>query len=47
MRGINYSLFIAGLKRHNVALNRKVLANLALTDTAAFDQLADLARQTT
>lgn len=45
MRGISYSRFIAGLKKANVALNRKVLANLALTDTQVFDELVDLARQ--
>ncbi len=45
MRGINYSRLMAGLKRANVDLNRKVLANLALTDEAAFDQLVDLARE--
>lgn len=45
MRGINYSRFMAGLKRANVELNRKVLANLALTDEHAFDQLVGLARE--
>src|ERR671938_528265 len=32
MRGLRYSLFIAGLQRARVALDRKTLANLALTD---------------
>jgi len=38
-----YSRFIAGLKRQGVELNRKVLAELALRDPAAFAQLVELA----
>ena len=34
--GINYSSFINGLNRAGVGLNRKVLADLALHDPAAF-----------
>ena len=45
MRGISYSHFMAGLRRANVELNRKVLANLALSDRQAFDQLVELAEQ--
>jgi len=45
MRGLSYSRFMAGLKKANVELDRKVLANLALTDTGAFDKLVDTARQ--
>ena len=44
MRGLRYSRFMAGLKRANVELNRKVLANLALTDEGAFDELVQMAR---
>ena len=44
-RGLTYSRFMFGLKKANVALNRKVLANLALTDSRAFDELAELAKQ--
>jgi len=39
MRGLPYSRFIAGLKKADIALNRKVLADLAVTDTQAFDEL--------
>jgi large subunit ribosomal protein L20 len=46
MRGISYSRFMSGLRKANVALNRKLLANLALTDTRAFDELAELAKRT-
>ena len=45
MRGINYSRFMAGLKRARVELNRKILANMALTDARAFDHLVELAKE--
>ena len=45
LRGMSYSRFIGGLKKAEVALSRKVLANLALTDEQAFDQLVELARE--
>ncbi len=45
MRGISYSQFMGGLKKANVELDRKILANLALTDPAAFDQLVTAARE--
>ncbi|HEX7010418.1 MAG TPA: 50S ribosomal protein L20 [Phycisphaeraceae bacterium] len=38
-RGISYSRFIAGLKAAQVALNRKMLSEIAIADPAAFDQL--------
>jgi len=44
MRALSYSRFILGLKRANVALNRKVLADLAVSDPAAFDHIVELAR---
>jgi large subunit ribosomal protein L20 len=43
LRGISYSKFLGGLRKADVTLNRKVLANLALTDAEAFDQLVALA----
>ena len=42
--GMTYSRFIEGLKAAQVALDRKVLADLAATDNAAFVQLVDLAK---
>jgi large subunit ribosomal protein L20 len=45
MRGLSYSRFMSGLKKADVQLDRKILANLALTDTVAFDQLAQTARE--
>jgi len=38
-RGLRYNELIAGLKKANVALNRKMLADMAVFDPAAFDQL--------
>lgn len=43
--GIPYNRFISGLKAAGVELDRKVLAELAVTDPAAFTTLADLAKQ--
>lgn len=42
--GITYSRFIEGLKAAKVALDRKILAELAATDTAAFGELVRIAR---
>jgi len=41
---LSYSRFIHGLKRAEIELDRKALANLALTDPAAFAQVVDLAK---
>ena len=43
--GISYSMFISGLKKANVDLNRKVLADLALTDANAFAKLVETAKK--
>lgn len=45
MNGMNYSSFMNGLKKANVAINRKMLAELALNDQAAFTQLTELAKK--
>ncbi len=39
--GISYSAFIAGLKRAHIDLNRKVLADLAVRDPAAFSRIVE------
>ena len=44
MNGMNYSTFMHGLKLANVEINRKMLAELAVSDKAAFAQLAELAK---
>ena len=43
-RGLRYSEFIAGLKKADIDLNRKVLADLAVRDEAAFDDLVERAK---
>jgi large subunit ribosomal protein L20 len=42
--GMTYSRFMEGLKAAQVALDRKVLADLAATDAAAFGELVKLAQ---
>ena len=41
--GTNYSVFIAGLKRAGVEVDRKVLADLAVAEPAAFAALVEVA----
>ena len=43
--GINYSRFIYGLKKSGIIINRKMLAELAVNDKAAFTQLTDTAKK--
>jgi large subunit ribosomal protein L20 len=43
--GLSYSKFVAGLKKAGVTLDRKILADLAIHDTAAFAQLAETAKK--
>jgi large subunit ribosomal protein L20 len=38
--GMTYSTFMAGLKRANIDIDRKVLADLAVADKAAFAKIA-------
>src|ERR1700676_4912062 len=42
--GLTYSRFIEGLKAAKVALDRKVLADIAATDNAAFGELVKIAQ---
>jgi len=42
--GLSYSRLIDGLKKAKVALDRKILADLAVNDPSAFQQLAELAQ---
>ena len=39
--GMTYSQFMAGLKKSNIALDRKALADMAYNDPAAFNQLVE------
>ena len=43
--GLTYGKFVAGLKRAEVALDRKILADLAVRDAAAFAKIAEVARE--
>lgn len=45
LHGLSYSRLIAGLKRANVVLDRKALADVALHDPEAFAKVASLARE--
>ena len=45
MNGITYSKLIAGLKKANVVINRKMLAELAVTDPNAFTKVVELAKK--
>ena len=42
--GLSYSRFIEGLKAAQVSLDRKLIADLAATDVAAFAELVKVAR---
>ena len=42
---VSYSVFINGLKKANIELNRKVLADLAVSDKAAFASLVESAKK--
>ncbi len=42
--GISYSKFVSGLKKAGVELNRKILADLAASDEAAFTALVEKAK---
>nr|WP_320416525.1 50S ribosomal protein L20 [Desulfosarcina sp.] len=45
MNDLSYSRFISGLKKADVNLDRKVLADLAISDPPGFAQIAALASQ--
>ena len=42
--GLNYNQFMYGLKKAGVTLDRKVLADLAVADNAAFARLVEVAK---
>ncbi len=45
MNGMNYSTFINGLNKAGITLNRKMLAEIAVTDAAAFTALTEKAKE--
>lgn len=44
LNGMSYSTFINGLKKHNITVNCKILADLAVNDAAAFTKLVEIAK---
>ena len=38
-RGLSYSKFIAGLKKENIELDRKILSDIAINDPDTFDKI--------
>ena len=45
MNGLTYSKLIAGLKKANVTINRKMLEEIAVTDEKAFKEIAEIAKK--
>ncbi len=43
--GITYSKLMAGLRKANIQLNRKVLADMAVNDPKAFSQIVETAKE--
>ena len=44
LNGLNYSNLISGLKKLAIQINRKMLADMAVNDAAAFTQLAEMVK---
>ena len=44
LNGMNYSTFMNGLKKSGIVINRKMLAELAVNDKAAFTALTELSK---
>ncbi|MCX5778135.1 MAG: 50S ribosomal protein L20 [Elusimicrobia bacterium] len=42
--GMSYSTFVSGLRKANVLIDRKMLAELAVSDDATFKQLVEIAK---
>ena len=45
MNGLTYSQLINGLKKANVVINRKMLAEMAVSDPTAFTKVAEVAKK--
>ena len=45
LNGMNYSTFMNGLKKAGIAINRKMLSEMAISDPAAFTQLTETAKK--
>ena len=45
LHGLSYSKFISGLKKANINLDRKILADLAVNDPAGFARIAQTVKE--
>lgn len=45
LHGLSYSQFILGLKKSDISLNRKILADIAVKDQQGFKKLTEMAKQ--
>jgi large subunit ribosomal protein L20 len=45
LNGMSYSRLIDGLKKSNIEINRKMLAELAINDAQGFTKLAEIAKE--
>jgi large subunit ribosomal protein L20 len=45
LNGMSYSRLMDGLKKSNIEINRKVLAELAINDAQGFTKLAEIAKE--
>ena len=45
LNGTTYSKLIAGLKKANITINRKMLAEVAVSDPKAFSEIANIAKK--
>jgi large subunit ribosomal protein L20 len=45
LNDISYSRFMCGLKKSNIELDRKILADLAMSDSAAFKKIVDRVKE--
>jgi len=45
LNGMSYNRFIDGLKKSNIEINRKFLAELAINDAAGFTRLAEIVKE--
>jgi len=43
--GLSYSKFMTGLKKANVVLDRKIMADMAVNDAATFKKLIEIAKK--
>ena len=43
MNGVSYSKLMGGMKKHQVEIDRKILADLAISDPAAFNKIVAVA----